>query len=160
MSQANLVARDAALSQEAGRAAVRRANRARLLRPVLMIGGVAVVLIGALFFWLSSGRYVSSDDTYVDAAKVSLSTDVSGLVDEVDVRDNQHVVAGQVLFKIGQRGHEIAVQEAQAKLGQAVQDINAAKRGLRRCAVRAGGRSVQADRAAGAGRRAACEAER
>ena len=129
MSQANLVARDAALSQEAGKAAVRRANRARLLRPVLMIGGVALVLIGALLFWLFSGRYVSSDDTYVDAAKVSLSTDVSGLVDEVDVRDNQHVAAGQVLFKIGQRGHEIAVQEAQAKLGQAIEDINAAKRG-------------------------------
>jgi membrane fusion protein (multidrug efflux system) len=128
MSQANIVARDAAALQETGRAAVRRANRAKLLRPILMIGGIVVVVVGALLFWLLGGRYVSSDDTYVDAAKVSLSTDVSGLVDEVDVRDNQHVQAGQVLFKIGQQAREIAVQSAQAKLDQAAQDINGAKR--------------------------------
>lgn len=129
MSQANVVTRDTSASQETGKAAVRRANRARLLRPILMIGGIVVVVIGALLFWLLTGRYVSTDDSYVDAAKVSLSTDVSGLVDQVDVRDNQHVKAGQVLFKIGQDANRIAVQDAQAKLAQAVQDVNAAKRG-------------------------------
>jgi membrane fusion protein (multidrug efflux system) len=127
MSQANLVARDVA-SQTAGKAAVRRANRARVLRPLLIIGGILVVLVGSLVFWLLGGRYVSSDDTYVDAAKVSLSTDVSGLVDEVDVRDNQHVDAGQVLFKIGQAGHKIAVANAEARLAQARLDITGAKR--------------------------------
>jgi membrane fusion protein (multidrug efflux system) len=128
MSQSNIVTRDSASLQKSGKAGVRRANRARILRPILMIGGIAVVLAGSLLFWLMGGRYVSSDDTYVDAAKVSLSTDVSGLVDEVDVRDNQHVTAGQVLFKIGQASHEIAVQDAQAKLAEAVQDIDGAKR--------------------------------
>ncbi len=131
MSQANVVTRDASASQEvgavSGRAAVRRADRARLLRPILMIGGVVIVAVGALLFWLIGGRYVSSDDTYVDAAKVSLSTDVSGLVDQVNVHDNQHVQAGQVLFRIGTHGHEIEVAQAQAKLDQAVQDINGAK---------------------------------
>jgi membrane fusion protein (multidrug efflux system) len=127
MSQANLVARDVA-SQTAGKAAIRRANRARLLRPILIIGGILVVVIGSLVFWLLGGRYVSSDDTYVDAAKVSLSTDVSGLVDEVDVRDNQHVDAGQVLFKIGQAGRHIAVANAEAQLAQVRLDITGAKR--------------------------------
>jgi membrane fusion protein (multidrug efflux system) len=127
MSQANLVARDVA-SQTAGKAAIRRANRARLLRPLLIIGGILVVVIGSLVFWLLGGRYVSSDDTYVDAAKVSLSTDVSGLVDEVDVRDNQHVDAGQVLFKIGQAGHHIAVANAEAQLAQVRLDITGKKR--------------------------------
>jgi membrane fusion protein (multidrug efflux system) len=93
-----------------------------------MIGGVAVVAVGALLVWLASGRYVTTDDTYVDAAKVSLSTDVSGTVDEVDVRDNQHVQAGQVLFKIGQASAQIAVADAQAKLDQAAEDIDSAKR--------------------------------
>ncbi len=127
MSQANVAARDVA-TQTAGKAAVRRANRARLLRPVLMIGGIAIVVVGSLVFWLMGGRYVSSDDTYVDAAKVSLSTDVSGLVDEVDVHDNQHVVAGQVLFKIGQNGHQIAVDNAKAQLAQVKLDIEGEKR--------------------------------
>jgi membrane fusion protein (multidrug efflux system) len=72
---------------------------------------------------------VSSDDTYVDAAKVSLSTDVSGLIAEVNVRDNQHVQAGQVLFSLGQASFTIAVDQAKAQLAQAVLDVNAAKRG-------------------------------
>jgi membrane fusion protein (multidrug efflux system) len=93
-----------------------------------MIGGILIVLAGSLVFWLMGGRYVTSDDTYVDAAKVSLSTDVSGLVDEVDVRENQHVTAGQVLFKIGQAGHRIAVANAQAQLAQVRLDVEGAKR--------------------------------
>jgi membrane fusion protein (multidrug efflux system) len=128
MSQANITARDITPETAAGKAAVRRADRAQLLRPILMIGGVLVVVIGSLAFWIMGGRYVSSDDTYVDAAKVSLSTDVSGLVDEVDVRDNQHVSAGQVLFKIGQNGHHIAVDNAKAQLAQVKLDIEGAKR--------------------------------
>jgi membrane fusion protein (multidrug efflux system) len=128
MSQTNIAARDLA-TQAAGKAAVRRANRARLLRPILMIGGIVIVVIGSLLFWLTGGRYISSDDSYVDAAKVSLSTDVSGTVDEVDVHDNQHVTAGQVLFNIGQAGHRIAVANAQAQLDQVKLDITGAKRG-------------------------------
>ena len=129
MSQSNTVARNQAAAKPAGNVAIRRANRNRLLRPVLMIGGAVILAIGALLFWLSGGRYVSSDDTYVDAAKVSLSTDVSGLVDQVYVHDNQHVEKGQLLFSLRQGAFRVAVDAAEAQLGQAVLDINAAKRG-------------------------------
>jgi membrane fusion protein (multidrug efflux system) len=130
MSQSNTVAREGdARKPAAGKAAVRRANRARLLRPVLMIGGVLLVLIICLIFWLTGGVTVSSDDTYVDAAKVSLSTDVSGLVGTVDVRDNQHVTAGQVLFTLRPGTFNIAVANAQAQLAQARQDVMGAKSG-------------------------------
>ncbi len=111
-----------------GRAAVRYAARRNWLRPVLMIGGVLVVVVGGLFYWLSGGRYVSSDDTYVDAAKVSLSTDVSGLVGQVYVRDNKHVQAGQPLFSLDPSAFAISVANAQAQLGQAELDVNSAKR--------------------------------
>ncbi|HQT63277.1 MAG: secretion protein HlyD [Acidocella sp. 20-57-95] len=124
MSQANTVARNTAPTNSG----FRRANRLKLLRPVLMIGGVVIVVVGSLIYWLTGGRYVGSDDTYVDAAKVSLSTDVSGLVGEVDVKDNQHVEAGQVLFKLGQKSFDIAVAQAQAQLDQAKLDVASAKR--------------------------------
>ena len=65
----------------------------------------------------------------MDAAKVSLSTDVSGLVAEVYVHDNQHVQAGQLLFSLDQSQFNIMVQGERAELAQAVLDINAAKRG-------------------------------
>jgi membrane fusion protein (multidrug efflux system) len=128
MSQANVVAREASASQKSGKTAIRRANRARLLRPILMIGGILLVAIVSFLFWLRGGRYVSSDDTYIDAAKVALSTDVSGLIDEVDVTDNQHVVAGQVLFKLGQSQYGIDVASAEAQLDQVKLDVIGAKR--------------------------------
>ena len=40
MSQTNTVARNQAAAKPAGNVAIRRANRNRLLRPVLMAGGV------------------------------------------------------------------------------------------------------------------------
>lgn len=121
MSQAEILAR--------GKLAVARARREELLRPVLMIGGTLLVVLVGLTWWLLGGATVSSDDSYVDAAKVSLSTDVSGLVGQVYVRDNQHVDAGQPLFALSQTGFGIAVAGARAQLAQAVLDVNAAKRG-------------------------------
>jgi membrane fusion protein (multidrug efflux system) len=130
MSQANIAARDAAAAQKtAGAGHVKRARRSQVLRPVLMVGGVLLAILAVLFFWLAGGQYVGSDDTYVDAAKVSLSTDVSGLVGQVNVRDNQHVTAGQVLFTLDQSAFDIEVAQARANLAQAILDVNAAKRG-------------------------------
>jgi len=143
MSQANTVVRNQAATARPGAAAVRRANRSRILRPLLMLGGVLIVAIGSAIFWLMGGQYVSSDDTYVDAAKVSLSTDVSGLVAEVYVRDNQHVQAGQLLFSLSQSGFNIAVQGAQAQLAQAVLDINSAKRGYAEALADSAAQQVQ-----------------
>jgi len=131
MSQTNVVARDAE-KRPAGvtaKGGMRRVNRLRLLRPVLMIGGVLVVLIACLFFWLTGGQTMSSDDTYVNAAKVSLSTDVSGLVGQVYVKNNQHVSQGQELFNLDSASFDIQVESAQAQLAQAELDIAAAKRG-------------------------------
>jgi membrane fusion protein (multidrug efflux system) len=128
MSQSNVVARDAR-PRAGAKGGIKRVNRLRLLRPVLMIGGVVLVLIVSLIFWLSGGQYVSSDDTYVNASKVSLSTDVSGLVQKVYVTNNEHVNRGQILFSLDSQDFDIAVASAQAQLAQAELDINAAKRG-------------------------------
>lgn len=101
------------------------------MRPLLMIGGVIVVVVVCLLFWLFGGRYVSTDDSYVDAAKVSLSTDVSGLVGEIYVHDNEFVKAGQPLFALKQGRFVISVESAKAALAQVVQDVNAEKQGYR-----------------------------
>jgi membrane fusion protein (multidrug efflux system) len=150
MSQYNIVAREGEGRKPApGKAAVRRANRVRLLRPVLMIGGILLVLIVSLIWWLSGGNDVSSDDTYVDAAKVSLSTDVSGLVGTVDVRDNQRVTAGQVLFSLKQGSFNIAVENARAQLLQAQLDVLGIKRSYAEAvdAIKLQGIQVQTDQA-------------
>ncbi|HYP63578.1 MAG TPA: HlyD family secretion protein [Acidocella sp.] len=142
MSQANIAGREQATSGS-GLAAVQRANRGRLLRPLLMIGGVAAVLLGALFLWLFSGGSVSTDDSYVDAAKVSLSTDVPGEVEQIFVHDNEHVTAGQPLFAIGQDQYQIALERAQAQVAQAVEGIEGAKRSYQQAVAQINEAKVQ-----------------
>lgn len=100
-------------------------------RRLLMIGGVVLVCVVCLLFWLFGGRYVDTNDSYVDAGKVSLSTDVSGLVGKIYVRDNEYVIAGQPLFELRQSRFTIAVEAARAALAQVVLNVEAEKHGYR-----------------------------
>lgn len=107
-------------------AQTRRSWRERLRLP-LMWGVPLLLLAAGLYFYLTSGRYQSTDDAYVRAAQVAISADVSGRVSEVDVHDNQAVRRGQVLFRLDDRRFRIAVQAAQARLAGARLAIEALK---------------------------------
>lgn len=98
-----------------------------LLRRVLMIGGVAVVAVAALAFWLMGGRFVSTDDAYIQTQKLMVSTDVSGLVKTVNVHEGERVQKGQVLFTLDPHPFQIALDNAKAQLGQVVQSVEATK---------------------------------
>ncbi|HEY0107724.1 MAG TPA: HlyD family secretion protein [Rhizomicrobium sp.] len=102
------------------------ADKARLRR-IAMVWGLALILAVALFFYLTGGRYVSSDDSYVRAAKLMVSTDVSGLVQDVDVREGQNVKAGDILFRLDPKPFRIALDNADAALAQSVQDVEGTK---------------------------------
>ena len=108
------------------RPAARRDWRQTLRLP-LMVGvpAIAAVIGGALY--LTGGRYVSTDDAYVQAARVAISSDVAGRVVELDVHDNESVKAGQILFKLDQRPYRIAVEDAEAQLASARLKVDAEK---------------------------------
>ncbi len=101
------------------------------LRLPLMILGVLVVAVGSLYFWLTGGRYMSTDDAYVQAARASISSNVPGQVAQITVRDNQRVRRGDLLFTLDDQPYRIAVEEAQAKLGTARLEITAGKASYR-----------------------------
>ncbi|MBV9420358.1 MAG: HlyD family secretion protein, partial [Alphaproteobacteria bacterium] len=122
-------------------------DRARLRR-VLMIWGVGIVAVLAAYFWLAGGRYVSTDDAYVHAAKLMVSTDVSGLVTEVNVKEGQVVKKGDVLFRLDPRPFEIAVTNAQAALLQARQDAEATRAAYRAVLGQIGAQAAQVNLAA------------
>jgi membrane fusion protein, multidrug efflux system len=103
-----------------------RSLRQRLRLP-LMLAGPLVVLVAASWWYLTSGRYVSTDDAYVQAARTMISTDVAGRVVAVEVGDNERVAKGQVLFRLDDRPFRIAVEEAQAMLAAARLQIEAMK---------------------------------
>jgi membrane fusion protein (multidrug efflux system) len=133
-STAGVVTRDAEGRETTGRDAKNRSDGrsrggSKLLRPVLMIGGVLLILLAVLLYWLFSGGSVSVTDTYIKAARVNLSTDVSGLVDQVDVKDHQTVTKGQILFRLQPTRFVVAEDQAQAKLAEVKQQVEGARHG-------------------------------
>ena len=127
--------------------------RARVSRhaigPLLMLGGILAVAVGAAVFWLNGGRYVSVDDAYVQAAKEVLSTDVSGIVAEVPVADGQMVHKGDVLLRLDPRRFEIALAGARADLSATALRLVAMQRDYLRMLqdVEAKQSAVQSDQA-------------
>jgi membrane fusion protein (multidrug efflux system) len=110
----------------------RTRSRRSLLRPLLMLGGIVVVAVGAGAFWLTGGRYVSIDDSYVQAPKLAIATDVSGLVREVDVHDGEAVRKGAVLFRLDPLQFQIAVDGARAALAETGLTMEAMKHDYQR----------------------------
>ena len=113
------------------------------LRRVLMIGGVAVVLAVGAYFYLMGGRYITADDSYVRANKLMVSTDVSGLIQSVNVKQGQHVEKGEVLFTLDPQPFRIALENAQAALAQAVQDVESNRAAYRSALGQIGAQQAQ-----------------
>ena len=103
-----------------------RPLRQRLRLPLMLAGPIVVVIAGS-WWYLTSGRYVSTDDSYVQAARTMVSADVSGRVVAVAVRDNERVAPGQLLFRLDDRPFKIAVEEATAMLASARLQLEALK---------------------------------
>jgi membrane fusion protein (multidrug efflux system) len=107
--------------------AARGRSRRQLLRWALMAGGVLAVLVGGGTYWLTSGRWVDTDDAYVQADSMTLSTDVSGIVASIPVREGQAVTKGQILFTLDPEKFQITLDNARANLAQIRLNIESAK---------------------------------
>jgi membrane fusion protein (multidrug efflux system) len=92
-----------------------RKYRRFLLLVVLPLAAV----IGGVAFYLSGGRYVTTDDAYVGAQKVLITPDISGKIEKVVVREGQRVNEGDTLFEIDPVPFRLALQQAQANLATA-----------------------------------------
>jgi membrane fusion protein (multidrug efflux system) len=130
--------------------ASQRRLRARIVRPLLMLGGILAVAAGAFIYWLHGGRIVSIDNAYVRASKLSVATDVSGIVAAVAVKEGQQVKKGDLLFRLDPTPFRIALAGAEANLAQVVLSIEAMKRDYQRMLrdIDARQAQVQADQAA------------
>jgi membrane fusion protein (multidrug efflux system) len=87
----------------------------RRLRVVLFLL-LPLALIIAWIVYATGGASISTDDAYVEANTVGVSTDVSGIVAQVYVKENQHVTRGQILYTLGPRHYRYALDRANAEL--------------------------------------------
>jgi membrane fusion protein (multidrug efflux system) len=96
--------------------APRRGVFVRVLRPILIALGAVAIAAAAAIFWFGSPGAFSTDDSYVRAAKLTVSTDISGIVAQVAVHEGQSVHQGQLLFQLDPEPFEHDVAAAQAAL--------------------------------------------
>src|SRR5580700_886999 len=92
------------------------APKRRFMRP-LLIALLALGLIAGGYFYVTGGQAMSTDNAYVQADTVGVSTDVAGTVVAVEVHDNEPVKKGQVLYRLKQDSFQIALDGAKAQLG-------------------------------------------
>ena len=86
-----------------------------------------LALIAGGYWYVTGGQVMSTDDAYVEADKVGISTDVSGIVKEIDVGNNQEVAVNQVLFRMDDLPFRLALERAEAQVGIVRNDLNALK---------------------------------
>jgi membrane fusion protein (multidrug efflux system) len=100
--------------------------RQRLRRPLMFALPIVLAGFGAAYY-LVEAPYVSTNDAFVRAAKITLNARVAGQAVEIAVRDNQLVRQGQVLFRIDPEPYQIAVDQAEARLASARLQIDGFK---------------------------------
>ena len=83
-----------------------------------LIAIVAAVVIAVLWY-LHARNYESTDDAFVDGRPIYVDLQLSGVIEEVPVTDNQIVKAGDLLVRIDARDYQAAVELAQAQIVQA-----------------------------------------
>ncbi|AYJ87256.1 HlyD family secretion protein [Sphingomonas paeninsulae] len=93
-----------------------RKSRTRL---IVMLSVPAIIIVAALFFWLTSGKTVTTDNALINAPVVSIAPEVSGPILEVRVSENQVVKAGDLLFRIDPAPYRIALMQAEAAVSNA-----------------------------------------
>jgi membrane fusion protein, multidrug efflux system len=93
------------------------------LRRPLMFALLPLTLVVGGYFYVTGGATMSTDNAYVQADMVGLSTDVSGMVREVLVHDNQKVAKGDVLFKLDDLQFRLALDRAEAQIGNTQNDL-------------------------------------
>ena len=132
----------------------------RARKRLIALTAGAVILAGAGTYgyrWWTDGRFLeSTDDAYIQADMVTVSSRVAGQVADVRVADNQLVHKGDVLLRLDDRDLDAALAQARADVASAQADINALQAQLRlqNTAIAAADADVQSADAASAFARA------
>jgi len=88
-------------------------KRKRVIIPILAV--LTIVAVAGLYMYMSMQNYVSTDDAYVDANSVAISTRMLGRIIYLGTDEGDTVNAGQILVKLDDS--DLRAQEASSKAG-------------------------------------------
>lgn len=100
-----------------------------------MVLTLLVVTLATVLVWQMVLYYMFAPwtrDGHIRADVIQIAPDVSGLIQEVSVRDNQVIKRGDVLFTIDQDRFRLALRQAQATLAERKETLAQAQREAKR----------------------------
>jgi membrane fusion protein (multidrug efflux system) len=106
-------------AQEPKRKSRIKVEKGNWLRTFLMLVVPALLIVGGSYYWLTSGKSVSTDDAQIKQDIVSVSAQVTGPVQHVYVRNGAQVKKGDIVFQIDPSPYQVALEQAQAQLANA-----------------------------------------
>lgn len=113
------------------------AHRGRTTRLALVLCVVLVALAAYAVYWVVWLRHtVTTDDAYVDARIVSVSSRLPGRVAEVPVKEGDTVKKGQVLVQLARGQMLIRMNQTKAEVQNAQAKVNELRAGAREEEVR------------------------
>src|SRR5690606_27926392 len=105
-------------------AAAGRTPRPR--RRIALMAALPVLLVAAsVGYWLSIQGQVSTDNAYIQQDMVAVSAEVGGKIVDVQVKEDQVVEQGQLLFRIDPEPYQLRLSEADAAIANARADVSA-----------------------------------
>ncbi|BBB91401.1 MAG TPA: HlyD family secretion protein [Methylomusa anaerophila] len=102
-------------------------------RQMVMICGVlvAILVVGGAWWWIRASRMVSTDDARVKGTIVAVSAKVNGRIQNVLVKEGDHVKEGQIIAVLERQEFEAQVEQAKANLAMAQAKLAATTAGNR-----------------------------
>ena len=92
---------------------------------------ILLMIVSSLIWYLLSDRYTPyTQQARIDGYVVGVGSEVSGVVNNVWIKNNQSVEKGQPLFEIKRSQYEIAVDKAQSELENVQRQIAAGTAGV------------------------------
>ncbi|WP_378953297.1 HlyD family secretion protein [Pelosinus sp. sgz500959] len=88
-------------------------NRSMIIIVSLLI---AILAVGGIWWWIRSGKVVSTDDARVKGTIVAVGAKVSGRVEKVLVDEGDRVEAGQAIVTLEKEEFAAQVEQAKANL--------------------------------------------
>jgi membrane fusion protein (multidrug efflux system) len=95
----------------------------RVLRMILLVLVPVIAVLGGLYVYARGGQQVETENAYVKQHNLAVSSEASGRVIEVAIRDDQPVSAGALLFRLDPTPFEIAVARARAQMDVVRTDV-------------------------------------
>jgi membrane fusion protein (multidrug efflux system) len=118
---------DRAAADDAAKTQPRSSWKDRLRQRPWLIAGLVIgaigVLVAGILWWLHARQYESTDDAFIDARTVSVSSQVSGAIRDLQVTDNQFVKAGTVMVQLDDSIYRAQLGQAKAQVEQAQANI-------------------------------------